>query len=596
MFFKRSKVDKSKAAETAAEPAPAPSETVEAAPTPAASEPHAAKGHVEPSLPLGAHMTSSGATDSASLGFKKTADLTPAHGPVGQVKAMEALAFGAGIKGPGYHMLVIGREGTGRRTAVRAKLQELGGKAERPADWVYVSSFDPTGGFRALKLPAGTAKPFAEKMALAIDQLADALPAAFTADDYDLKRRTIEEEFRFSREDALEALRREAETQNIALLRTPAGIAVAPVLEGKVVKTDVFNSVPEALRREVETKIAALEAEIEAILAERPDAEKERRARLVSLNEQVAGRFVRAALDDLKAEFAEVAGVESYLKAAARDLVRNASLFVAAHGAPAGQPSRVPATHSRFARYAVHVMATTSAASCAPIVQEANPTYANLFGRIELGGGAEAASHVVRIKPGALHRANGGYLLMDGDALLESPETVEALRRALDAEEIRFDPPVSPIGAVGDEVPDLEPIPLNVRLVVFGSAETQRRLAASTGSLRRIFKVEVVFEHAVERTKETVETFARIVAGVIDKQGLRPMDAAAVALLIDEAAHRAGAKGKLSVLISDLIDVCREADHWASSERRDVISAADVERALHQGKARGGRPEMAEAS
>ncbi|HEY8247319.1 MAG TPA: hypothetical protein VIG38_08575, partial [Hyphomicrobium sp.] len=305
MFFKRSKVDKSKAAETAAGPTSSPSGTAEVAQAPAPAA-HAPTEHVEPSLPRGAHMTSSGATDPASLGFKTTADLEPAHGPVGQDKAMEALAFGAGIRGPGYHMLVIGREGTGRRTAARAKLQEVAEKAERPADWIYVSSFDPTGGFRALKLPAGTAKPFAEKVALAIDQLADALPAAFAADDYDLKRRTIEEEFRFSREDALEALRREAEGQNIALIRTPAGIAVAPVLEGKVVKTDVFNSVPEALRREVETKIAALEAEIEAILAERPDAEKERRARLVALNEQMAGRHVRAALDDIKAEFAEV--------------------------------------------------------------------------------------------------------------------------------------------------------------------------------------------------------------------------------------------------------------------------------------------------
>jgi len=316
-------------------------------------------------------------------------------------------------------VLVAGPEGSGRHTAVRSTLQHIASKAERPADWVYVSSFDPTGGFRALKLPAGTAKPFAEKMALAIDTLADALPAAFAADDYDLKRRTIEEEFRFSREDALEALRREAETQNIALLRTPAGIAVAPVLEGKVVKTDVFNSIPEALRREVETKIAALEAEIEAILAERPEAEKERRARLLALNEQIAGRRVRAALDDLKSEFADVAGVESYLKAAARDLVRNAGLFVAREDR-AGRLVQTAATHPRFARYCVHVMATTSAASGAPIVQEANPTYANLFGRVEVSTDAEGQSQVVRVKPGALHRANGGYLVLDADALLDS--------------------------------------------------------------------------------------------------------------------------------------------------------------------------------
>lgn len=590
MFFKRSKVDKSKAAGSAADAAP---ETAAAMPAEASSN-GAAPEPVEPALPLGAHMDPSGLTDAASLGFKTTADLSPTHGPIGQEKAMEAIAFAAGIKGSGYHMLVVGPTGSGRRTATRTRLQEAAAKAERPADWVHVSSFDPTGGFRALKLPPGTAKPFAEKMALAVDQLADALPAAFAADDYDLKRRTIEEEFRFSREDALEALRREAEAQNIALLRTPAGIAVAPVLEGKVVKTDVFNSVPEALRREVETKIAALEAEIEAILAERPEAEKERRARLVALNEQIAGRHVRAALDDIRAEFAEVAGVESFLKAAARDLVRNAGLFVTAHGTQASKLTRATATHPRFARYAVHVMATTSAASGAPIVQEANPTYANLFGRVELAPG-DGQSQVVRIKPGALHRANGGYLLLDIDALLDSAATTEALRRALEAEEIRFDPPASPVGAVGDEVPDLEPIPLNVRLVVFANAEAQRRLAGNS-QLRRMFKVEAVFQHAVERTKETVETLARIVAGVIDKQGLRPVDAAGVALLIDEAAHRAGGKGKLSLLIGDLIDVCREADHWAGNESRDVISAVDVERALRQRRSSGPSGALVEAS
>jgi len=589
MFFKRFKVDKSKAADAAEEPAAA-SPDAEAGQSSAAGTEGA-----EPTLPLGAHMNSAGDTDPASLGFETTADLSPAYGPIGQEKAMEAIAFAAGMKGPGHHLLVVGPTGAGRRTATRSQLQEAASKAERPADWVYVSSFDPTGGFRALKLPAGTAKPFAEKMTLAIDQLADALPAAFAADDYDMKRRTIEEEFRFSREDALEALRREAEAQNIALLRTPAGIAVAPVLEGKVVKTDVFNSVPEALRREVETKIAALEAEIETILAERPEDEKERRARLVALNEQIAGRHVRAALDDIKTEFAEVAGVESYLKAATRDLIRNAGLFVAANGASGSQPARVPATHPRFARYAVHVMATSSAGTGAPIAQEPNPTYANLFGRVELGTSADGASQVVRIKPGALHRANGGYLLLDGDALLDNASTAEALRRAVEAEEIRFDPPASPIGAVGDEVPDLEPIPLNVRLVVFANADTQRRLASNT-ALRRMFKVEAVFEHAVERTKETVETFSRLIAGIVEKHSLRPMNAYAVAVLIDEAAHRAGSDGKLSLLVGDLIDVCREADHWAGNEDRQVIAATDVERALGQRRASPSGTSLAEAS
>jgi len=578
MFFKRFRSDKSKAA-AAAETDAAPEaadEVASAAPADAApADPP------EPTLPLGAHTNASGLTDAASLGFKTTADVKAVAGPVGQEAALEALAFGAGVKGPGYHVLVAGPEGSGRHTAVRSTLQHIASKAERPADWVYVSSFDPTGGFRALKLPAGTAKPFAEKMALAIDTLADALPAAFAADDYDLKRRTIEEEFRFSREDALEALRREAETQNIALLRTPAGIAVAPVLEGKVVKTDVFNSIPEALRREVETKIAALEAEIEAILAERPEAEKERRARLLALNEQIAGRHVRAALDDLKSEFADVAGVESYLKAAARDLVRNAGLFVAREDR-AGRLAQTAATHPRFARYCVHVMATTSAASGAPIVQEANPTYANLFGRVEVSTDAEGQSQVVRVKPGALHRANGGYLVLDADALLDSAAAADALRRALDAGEIRFDPPTSAISVAGDEVPDLEPIPLNLKLVLVATADGLRRLSASHGSLRRLFKAEAIFEDAIARTQDTVDRLAGLIANIVEKYSLRPIEAEGVALIVDEAARRAGAKGKLSISIADCVDVCRAADHIAGSGTRDVVTAGDIERALRQ--------------
>lgn len=581
MFFKRSKVDKSKTGDASAPAAGSAGEaTARAEPQPKPLLPEPGTSHAEPDPVLPLAEPAAG-VDPKSLGFETTAELQPAEGPVGQARALEALTFGAGMKGPGYHILVSGRDGSARYTPARDKLQEIAGRAERPADWVYVSSFDPAGGFRALKLPAGTGKPFAEKMAQAIDQLADALPAAFAADDYELRRRTIEEEFRFSREDALEALRREAESQNIALLRTPAGIAVAPVLEGKVVKTDVFNSVPEALRREVETKIAALEAEIEAILTERPEAEKARRERLAALNEQAAGRHVRAALQDLRAEFAEVAGVESYLKAAARDLVRNAGLFVGSGGNGTKLPIGASA-QAKFARYAVHVMATTSAASGAPLVQESNPTYGNLFGRVELGTGTDGHSQVGRIKTGALHRANGGFLLLDAQALLAAPAIGEALRRALQDEEIRFDPPAGAVGAVGDEVPDLEPIPLNLKLVILGDAATHRALAAANPHLRRLFKVEATFDEAVARSPDSVAAFSRLVASIVTRHALRPIDAAGVAKLIDEAGRQAGGNGKLSLEIGNVADLCREADHWAGDAGRPVTSGADVERALRE--------------
>ena len=572
MFFRRAKQDKQKAKAEAA----------------ASGAENGKSDGSSPSEANGAEAELQFKVDPESLGFKTTADVELPQEPVGQAKALKSLAFGISMRGPSYNILVTEPEGTLCRQIVRASLEDAARKDDRPADWVYVDSFDVNGGYRALKLPAGTAKSFAEAIALALDRLADALPAAFAADDYELKRRTIEEEFRLGREDALETLRREAESQNIAVLRTPSGIAVAPILEGKVVKTDVFNSVPESLRQEVRTKIAALEAEIEALLAERPEAERARRERLIALNEQVAGRHVRAALEDAGREHSDAHGVESYLKAAGRDLTRNAGLFLALSGQERVRMAVGTIGDTRFARYRVHTMATSSARLDAPVVDERNPTYANLFGRIEFGPAGEGrANEVTRIRPGALHRANGGYLMLDAGALASAPDVAEALARALEAGEIRFDPPVDPLGSGNGPVPELEPIPLSIKLVILGERQAQEKLAKACPQLKRHFKVDAVFDDVVERSDESITAYARLIAGIVSKNELKPLDASGVALLIDEASRKAGGNGKLSLEFSHIIDLCREADHWAGGEGRLVTSADDIKRALKERKERG---------
>jgi hypothetical protein len=610
MFFKRGKQDKLKAkeAEKAAEPDKNAAQSAQAAQ--AASQSKSAKTDEagkdapkdqakdpskEPSKEAAKGAATGGgapAVEADSLGFATTADLKAEKDPVGQARAVEALLFGAGIKGSGYNVLVVGRQDSGLIALTRSKISEIAAAKKRPPDWVYVRYFDEEGGYRALKLPGGSGKTFVAAMGQVIDRLADALPAAFATEDYELKRRTIEEEFRFSREDALEALRREAESQNIALLRTPAGIAVAPILDGKVVRKDVFNSVPEALRQEVKTKIAALEAEIEKILAERPGAEKARRDRLLALNEEVAGRQVRAVIDDMAAEFGSVAGVERFLKSAARDLIRKASLFLSLPGRDgAGFQVGIIDDH-RFARYRVHSMAPADAVADgkgAPLIEEVNPTYANLFGRIEVAPEIDGRqAQVVRIRSGALHRANGGFLILDARALLASRSVAEALARALDTNEIRFDPPAEPVAVPFGEIPDLEPIPLEVKLILIADAETQRTLAKDWPALMRHLKVEAVFEDAVERSADVIAQYARRIAAIVADNELKPVEAKGVALLIDEAARRAGGNGKLSTEIGHISDLCREADYIAQTAGREVTSAADVERAL---KDRAGRAE-----
>ena len=265
---------------------------------------------------------------------------------------MEASGFGAGIKGPGYHMLVIGREGTGRRTAVRAKLQELGRQGRAPADWVYVNNFEDANRPRTLRLPAGRARAFAKLMVEAIDELRATLPAAFESEDYQVRRRAIEEETRSGHEEALEALNRKAQAQNIAVLRTPMGIAMAPMHEGKVVKPDVFAKLPEAMQKDVEGRIEALQQELASILSNAPRIEKVRRGRLAELNGELARIAIRAALDDVRVPFAETPGILAHLDAAETDLVRNVGLFLSA--ARRARSSRRPSTP-----HAIRVSAAT---------------------------------------------------------------------------------------------------------------------------------------------------------------------------------------------------------------------------------------------
>ena len=248
----------------------------------------------------------------ASLGFKTTDELHPNTGLIGQDRALKAIQFGANIKSHDFNIFVLGPPASGKTTAVKAHLGPKAAEAPTPADWVYVYNFDNLNRPKALQLPHGRAKDLARGMVAALDELRSVLPALFESEDYQVRRRAIDEQFRSGQEEALEALNTRAQTQNIAILRTPTGFTMAPMHEGKVVKPEVFNALPETMRKEVEHKIEALQRDLEAILERMPKADKKRRADLSVLNEDVAKRAVDEALDDLMAAFSDVPQVRDY--------------------------------------------------------------------------------------------------------------------------------------------------------------------------------------------------------------------------------------------------------------------------------------------
>ena len=523
-----------------------------------------------------------------SLGFKTTDELVPITGLIGQERALKAIQFGTSIKSHDFNMFVLGPPASGKTTAVKAHLEPKAAEAPTPADWVYVYNFENPNRPKAIKLPHGRAKDLARGMIAALDELRGVLPARFESEDYQTRRRTIDEQFRSGNEEALEALSKKAQAQNIALLRTPTGFAMAPMHEGKVVKPEVFSALPEAMRRDVENKISLLEKELGQILERLPKADKRRRTQLSELNEELAKSAIRDALIDLHASFSDVPDAAAYLEATGHDMVRNVGLFLAT-GEEDNALVRRPADSAqdpRFRRYLINIMAANGGGGTqagAPIVEENNPTYGNIVGRVEhFAQMGTLVTDFLLIKPGALHKANGGYLLVDARRLLLSPFVWEALKRAIKARELRIEQPTEVSGLVSTPTLDPEPIPLDVKVVLFGDRELYYLLAAHDPDFPRLFKVQADFDDTIKRSSENDNAYARLIASVVKEHGLKPVDAAGVARIIDEGARLADDREKLSIELGRISDIVREADYWSNQAKRKTTGRADVNRAIEE--------------
>jgi lon-related putative ATP-dependent protease len=524
--------------------------------------------------------------DPAGLGFKSTADLEPISGLIGQDRALKAIEFATNMKAHDFNLFVLGPPASGKSTAVRSYLEKRVAAAPPPADWVYVNNFEHYNRPRALKLPFGRAKALAKGMVAAIDELRTVLPALFESEDYQTRRRAIEQEFRSGQEDAFEILNRKAQAQNIAILRTPMGFAMAPMHEGKVVKPEVFNALPEDMRKGVEAKIESLQKELEGILERVPKSDKQRRLKLTELNEEVAQRAVKDALDELRAQCADLTEVAAWIDQAATDLVRNVAMFLPSSSEET-EVVKQPADTSRdprFRRYMVNVLVGNGDQSPgAPIIEEINPTYGNLVGRVEhIAQMGALLTDFLLIKPGALHRANGGYLLVDARKLLLSPFAWEALKRIIKAQEIRIEAPAETMGLVSTQTLDPDPIPLDVKVVLFGDRQLYYLLAAYDPDFAGLFKVQADFDDSIDRSKENYQAYARVIASIVKRHELKAVDASGVARIIEEGARLADDREKMTIEVGRIADLVREADYWAAIGNRSEITRADVARAVEE--------------
>jgi len=520
------------------------------------------------------------ACDTDRFTFATTAELEDLTEGIGQMRAIDAAHFGIGMRHAGYNLYVMGPPGSGKRTLIRQLLDQRVATEDKPTDWCYVYNFSQPHKPRAIQLPAGMGTRFHADMQQLVAELQSTIPAVFEGDEYRRRLSQIDEEYGERQSQAFGAVGDEANKNGITLLRTPNGFSFAPAKGDEVMSPDDYEKLPPEEKTRIEQAIANLQEQLEKIIRQVHQWRRERIERVRKLNEEVVLFAVGHLIDDLRSDYAEYPAVCSYLNEVQQNVIESIDEFRHPKEAPTGLAAltREPPDFNRFR---VNLLVGREATEGAPVVYEDHPTYQNLIGRVEHAAQLGAlVTNFLLIKPGALHQANGGYLLLDAFKLLTQPFSWEGLKRALSTREIRIESLGQMYSLVSTVSLEPEPIPLDAKVILIGNRLLYYLLTQYDPEFGELFKVAADFEDEVERNVDNDLLYARLVGTLARREKLRPFDRGAVARVIEHSARRAEDAHKLSTHIQSLADLVREADYWAAQEKREAVARADVERAI----------------
>jgi lon-related putative ATP-dependent protease len=524
--------------------------------------------------------------DQTQFPFATTAELEDLSETTGQARAMEAVRFGIGIRREGYNLYALGPSGLGKHAVVRQFLEQRAATEPTPSDWCYVNNFTESPKPRHLRLPPGYGVRLRRDVQQLVEELRAAIPAAFESEEYRTRKQVIEEQVKERHEKAFQEIGQQAKARGIALLHTPAGLAFAPMRQGEVLSPEEFGALPEEEQRRVEAETTALQEKLQAIIRQAPQWVKEGREKIKQLNREVTTLAVGHLIDELRRAYEALPGVVEFLNVIEQDVIENVDDFLNPPEAPLAElagiaPHRAPKGSAFFRRYQVNVLVDHSGQRGAPVVYEDHPTFHNLVGQIEYISHLGALlTDFNLLRAGALHRANGGYLMLDAYKVLQQPYAWEGLKRALRSAEIRIESLGQMLGLVSTASLEPQPVPLDVKVVLVGERLLYYLLCHFDPEFTELFKVAVDFEEEMPRTPENHLLYARLIATLARRESLLPFDRGAVARVIERSARIVGDAERLSTHVTMLADLLREADYWARERRRDAVGVEDVQRAI----------------
>jgi lon-related putative ATP-dependent protease len=515
---------------------------------------------------------------------KSTQDFVPLQEIIGQERAVRALKFGLGIKDRGFNLYVSGLPGTGRKTAVKNFLEEIARAKPAPYDWCYVNNFSNEYEPKALKLPSGKGKDFQSDMKRFVENAKGALAKAFESEDYAKKRDATISALEEQRKQLIEQLNAEAQKAGFVIQSTRIGLLLIPVIKGKPISDQELMTLSPKVRQDLESKRDRLESELRNAMRQFVDMDRKIHQELEKLNKDVALYAIGNLMADLAEKYKDFSDVANYLKEVQNDILDHLSQFVKGSEETPQAPFPVPwARESPFRKYEVNVVVDNSKTTGAPVIIALNPTYQNLFGRVEKEAQFGAlVTNFMMIRGGFLHRANGGYLILPVEELLRNPFSYDSLKRALRNERIFIEEAEEALGFITAKTLRPEPIPLDVKVVLIGDPYIYQQLYILDMEFSQLFKVKADFDTTMDRTDENTEQYAAFVCTLCQKENLKHLDGSGLAKVIEHSSRLAEDQEKLSTRFAEVADIIREANFYAVEEKAEFATGVHVKKAIEE--------------
>ncbi|WP_428603639.1 Lon protease family protein [Sedimenticola sp.] len=523
------------------------------------------------------------------LTFESTAELEHLAETIGQERVLEAIKFGVGMPHSGYNLYVMGSYGLGRHTLVHEALIKQSMDAPNPLDWCYVANFQNPHNPTALGIPAGMGRSLRRDMEQLIDDLIKAIPAAFRGDEYQRRAKEIQDDISSRESGMVRRLSEKAEQLGIKLMQGPTGFTLAPHINGKMLTPGEFDKLPEDEQKRLGGAMEEMKQELKETMSHLPEWQREMQQRFSHLNRETMELTVTEFLNELVQRYQSNEKISAYLVQVKQDIIENVDMF---RQAGESNEKSFTAQDPEFTRYRVNVLVDNAETQGAPVIFEDNPTYQNLLGRIEhLARFGTLQTDFTLIKLGALHRANSGYLILDAEKVLTNPFAWDGLKRAIRSREIRIESLERQLSLISTISLEPETIPMDLKVVLIGSRMLFYLLKEYDPEFGLLFKVEADFAEQLSREQDNEMLYARLIATLQKREGIRVITRDGVARIIEQLARQANNGDKISLKLSSLLDLLQEANYQAEQRAGTRIRRLDVDAAIRAQAYRGNQHE-----